>query len=91
MDLSSNNDALPNHPVWRNLLDNWELKVSKSTLRRFALPLDIPRVVNTYLVNAHSVGKCSTKNSTSVDFEELYPPSVTDIQARSIEEAVCLG
>ncbi|POS84717.1 hypothetical protein EPUL_004858, partial [Erysiphe pulchra] len=41
--------------------------------------------------NALSVGKCITKNSTPVNFEELYPPSVTDIQARLIEEAVCLG
>lgn len=79
MDLVNYNNAIPVHPAWKNILENWEIIVSNSTLRRFALPLNLPRKIDTYLVNAHSVGKCSTKDSTRVNFEELYPPIVTDL------------
>lgn len=91
MDLSGTNDALPDSPIWQQLLTGWESISSKSTVRNFALPLNLPRPIRYYIVRAHSMGKRSIGSESEIIFEELYPPSVNNTQAQVIEMAVSLG
>lgn len=91
MNLDSQNDALPNHAAWRQLAEGWDTIITDSTTRRFALPINLPRAIQKYLSRAHSVGKSSLGDSEPIDYSDLYPPEATDLQARLIDEAVCLG
>lgn len=42
-------------------------------------------------MRAHTTGKSSIGGSDQIDYDELYPPFVSELQARLIDEAVCLG
>lgn len=85
------NNALPSHSAWQQILEEWGAISAQSTVRHFALPQNIPRQIRSYLVRAHSVGKASIGSEVAIEFKDLYPPFVTDLQAQVMEEAVSLG
>lgn len=85
------NDALPSSPVWQEILSNWVVISGNSSVRHFALPQTLPKEIRDYLARAHSVGKASIGSDTVINYSNLYPPSVTDIQALVIQEALSLG
>ncbi|RKF61192.1 hypothetical protein GcC1_158021, partial [Golovinomyces cichoracearum] len=91
MDTDKLINALPTHPAWQQILAEWGVISAQSTVRHFSLPQGIPREIRAYLARAHSVGKASLGTESAIDFENLYPPFVTNIQAQVIEEAASLG
>ncbi|KAI0991869.1 hypothetical protein K3495_g16318, partial [Podosphaera aphanis] len=90
-DVPMNNPMMPNHPAWQQILDSWDKIISDSTPVRFALPRNIPTVIRHCLNQAHSAGKSSLGDATVIDYSDLYPVEVTDLQSRLIDDAVCLG
>lgn len=85
------NIALPNHEAWKVIRDNWNSVISNSTIFKFPLPLNTPGIIRQYLNRALAAGKSCLGDSSGIDFDDLYPAQATDLQARLIDQAVCLG
>lgn len=91
MEMDRLNDALPSSTVWQEILSNWATISGNSSVRHFALPQTLPKEIRSYLARAHAAGKASVGTNAVTDYSKLYPPSVTDLQALVIEEALSLG
>lgn len=87
------NNAMPDHPGWTTLQENWNQICTESTIQQLVLPGPdhVPGTIRSLVKRAYIMGKASLRNPECIDFSAIYPAQVTDLQREILDDALSLG